>query len=81
MADNSTAPPLSKESKQKRSKFASIVSGSTSGAIVSACVQPLDVLRTRMQAEAAKGNFLSTMQTLRTVHLEVRHALMLAGFD
>ena len=32
-----------------KSKLASVISGSASGAVVSACVQPLDVLRTRMQ--------------------------------
>jgi solute carrier family 25 protein 38 len=38
-----------------KSKLASALSGSASGAFVSACVQPLDVIRTRMQADSAAG--------------------------
>ena len=41
--------------------------GSLSGVIISACVQPLDVLRTRMQGEAAKGVSHGTLVTLRLV--------------
>jgi len=35
------------------------------GAVVSACVQPLDVLRTRMQADAAAGRLQGSVSTLR----------------
>lgn len=38
-----------------------------SGAIISACVQPLDVLRTRMQADTAMGMSRSVGQTLQVV--------------
>ena len=50
-----------------KSRLASVLSGSSSGALVSACMQPLDVLRTRMQAEAARGVFLSTVETTSIV--------------
>lgn len=49
------------------SKLASVISGAASGALISACVQPLDVLRTRMQAEAARGHFTTTIATLSAV--------------
>lgn len=48
---------------KKKSKTASVVSGALSGALVSACVQPLDVLRTRMQADSAAGALKSTTET------------------
>jgi solute carrier family 25 protein 38 len=51
----------------KRSKLASVVSGALSGATVSACVQPLDVMRTRMQADVSRGTYLSTVQTVRAI--------------
>ena len=35
--------------------------------MVSVCVQPLDVLRTRMQADAASGRLQSTVKTLKAV--------------
>lgn len=38
-----------------------------SGALISACVQPLDVLRTRMQGDAAQGASRSTLATLQLV--------------
>ena len=53
--------------KPRKSKVASVVSGSMSGAAVSACVQPLDVLRTRMQADVAAGTYRSTLQTMQEV--------------
>ena len=40
-----------------------------SGALISACVQPLDVLRTRMQGDAAQG---ASRTTLATLHLVVK---------
>jgi len=39
--------------------------GAMAGAVVSACVQPLDVLRTRMQADAAAGRLQGSVSTLR----------------
>lgn len=68
----STASETAQVAKVKKSKLATIVSGAASGMMVSACVQPLDVLRTRMQADAAKGVFLNTVQALQTVVKEVR---------
>lgn len=41
--------------------------GCISGALVSVCVQPLDVLRTQMQADAAAGLARSTLATARGV--------------
>ena len=41
--------------------------GSFSGAVVSACVQPLDVIRTRLQADAAKGISRSTAGAFRVL--------------
>lgn len=44
------------------------MSGSLSGALVSACVQPLDVIRTRMQADSAQGLArVSTVQTFQDI--------------
>ena len=60
--------------KKKKSKAASVLSGSLSGALVSACVQPLDVIRTRMQADMAHGVVRSTLQTMQTIVGEVRRA-------
>lgn len=54
----------------KKSKLASVVSGSVSGAVVSACVQPLDVLRTRMQADSAAGVLRSTAETATLIMRE-----------
>lgn len=70
MGSESDAKPGTK--RPKKSKLASLVSGATAGILVSACVQPLDVLRTRMQADVAKGVYLSTLRTLHTVVAEVR---------
>jgi solute carrier family 25 protein 38 len=53
-----------------RSKLASVASGSLSGMLVSACLQPLDVVRTRMQADAARGVALSSAATARAVAAE-----------
>ena len=54
----------------KKSKLASVVSGSMSGAIVSSCVQPLDVIRTKMQADSAHGVTRSTAQTIALISKE-----------
>lgn len=72
MPATSSEDPQGKQKKPKKSKLASIVSGAVSGVFVSAVVQPLDVVRTRMQADVAKGVFLSTARTFRTVVAEVR---------
>lgn len=45
----------------------SLSAGSVSGAIVAIGVQPLDVLRTRMQADAAGKTFMSTLSTLQEI--------------
>eukprot|EP00879_Flechtneria_rotunda_P006625 GHRR01006963.1.p1 GENE.GHRR01006963.1~~GHRR01006963.1.p1 ORF type:complete len:322 (+),score=100.74 GHRR01006963.1:241-1206(+) len=47
--------------------LASALSGALSGAAISALVQPLDVLRTRLQADAAMGVNRSVLQTLQLV--------------
>ena len=55
-------------SSKKKSKAASALSGSLSGAFVSACVQPLDVIRTRMQADSAQGLLhVTTPKTIRRI--------------
>ena len=43
------------------------LAGSISGAVISSCVQPLDVLRTRIQGDAAQGVSRTTLETLRLV--------------
>jgi solute carrier family 25 protein 38 len=59
---------LAVEEPLKKSKLASALSGSLSGALVSACVQPLDVIRTRMQADSAQGiRNVSTPDTVRKI--------------
>lgn len=63
-----------KQPKKKRSKAASAMSGAVSGALVSACLQPLDVVRTRMQADTARGLVRSTLGTMQTIVAEVRGA-------
>lgn len=65
--------------RKPKSKAASVVSGSVSGALVSACVQPLDVVRTRMQADAAQGLVRGTMATIHTILAEVRRSLASSG--
>lgn len=57
-------------SRKKKSKAASVISGSVSGALVSACVQPLDVIRTRMQADSAHGVVRGTLATMQTIMAE-----------
>lgn len=53
---------------KKKSRAASALSGSLSGAFVSACVQPLDVIRTRMQADSAQGlSHVTTPKTIRRI--------------
>lgn len=69
MAPAAAAAPA----KKHKSKTASVVSGSLSGAVVSACVQPLDVIRTRMQADMAHGVVRNTLHTMQTIMAEVRH--------
>eukprot|EP00890_Picochlorum_soloecismus_P006034 jgi/Picsp_1/6431/NSC_03779-R1_solute carrier family 25 member 38 len=58
---------MASEKPKRKSKLASVVSGAASGALVSACVQPLDVIRTRLQADSAKGQLLSTVSTIRLI--------------
>mmetsp|Transcript_10390 Transcript_10390/g.31303 ORF Transcript_10390/g.31303 Transcript_10390/m.31303 type:complete len:319 (-) Transcript_10390:2653-3609(-) len=59
-----------KPAERKQPRLASAISGSVSGAVVSACVQPLDVLRTRMQADAAAGSLQGVRRTMRTLFRE-----------
>lgn len=44
--------------------------GVMSGALVSVCVQPLDVVRTRIQADATRADVLSMVGTVRTIYAE-----------
>lgn len=60
--------------KPRKSKMASLASGALSGGLVSACVQPLDVIRTRMQADMVQGVMRGTMPTMWTIVGEVRAA-------
>ncbi len=56
------------QNSKRKSKAASALSGSVSGAFVSACVQPLDVIRTRMQADSAQGLLdVTTPRTIRRI--------------
>lgn len=41
--------------------------GSLSGAIISTCLQPLDVVRTRMQADASRNAVSGMMNTFNTI--------------
>jgi solute carrier family 25 protein 38 len=52
---------------KKPPAVAAALSGALSGALISACVQPLDVLRTRMQADAALGAARPLGVTLRAL--------------
>ncbi|KAG2497404.1 hypothetical protein HYH03_004559 [Edaphochlamys debaryana] len=65
------AEPQSSEKPKKTNKkpptLASALSGAISGSLISACVQPLDVVRTKMQADAARGLVRSTMATATVV--------------
>jgi len=58
-SSSSKPPPSFLKNKNK--------TGCVAGAMVSVCMQPLDVLRTRMQADAAAGRLQSTVRTLRAV--------------
>ena len=69
MGKRTTDAEASKNTPPK-SKIASAMSGSVSGALVSACVQPLDVIRTRMQADSAQG--LAKVSTVKTFQGIVR---------
>lgn len=55
----------------EKSRLVSAMSGSLSGACVSAIVQPLDVVRTRMQVDVNRGVHVSAWGTLRTITKEV----------
>ncbi|KAK9908427.1 hypothetical protein WJX75_007684 [Coccomyxa subellipsoidea] len=51
----------------KQGTVAAALSGSFSGAVISTCVQPLDVVRTRMQADATKNAFSGMLGTFQTI--------------
>jgi solute carrier family 25, member 38 len=51
----------------QRNAFASAASGALSGALVSVTLQPFDVVRTRMQADATAGAARSLLRTIRSV--------------
>ncbi|GLI71715.1 hypothetical protein VaNZ11_017013 [Volvox africanus] len=55
------------ERPKKPPSIASALSGAISGSLISACVQPLDVVRTKMQADAARGVVRGTFATARVV--------------
>ena len=44
-----------------------LTAGSLSGAVISVCVQPLDVVRTRMQADATRNALGTTLGTFRDI--------------
>ncbi|EFJ40615.1 hypothetical protein VOLCADRAFT_99596 [Volvox carteri f. nagariensis] len=52
---------------KKPPSVVSALSGAISGSLISACVQPLDVVRTKMQADAARGVVRGTLATARVV--------------
>ncbi|GLC39521.1 hypothetical protein PLESTM_000907300 [Pleodorina starrii] len=52
---------------KKPPSAASAISGALSGSLISACVQPLDVVRTKMQADAARGVVRGSLATARVV--------------
>ncbi|GMH36124.1 hypothetical protein BSKO_03992 [Bryopsis sp. KO-2023] len=56
--------------KDGNSRLASALSGSAAGAFVSTCIQPLDVVRTRMQGDAVKGLLRGPIATAKLVHGE-----------
>ena len=64
---SSEAPRSPSQTNPHDRRTVSVFSGALSGAVVSACIQPLDVIRTRMQADAACGTILSTPQAARTI--------------
>ena len=53
-----------------RSRLASAASGAASGVVVSACLQPLDVLRTRLQTDATSGLSQSWWRTMGSIARE-----------
>ncbi|KAG2430125.1 hypothetical protein HXX76_010224 [Chlamydomonas incerta] len=65
-------PPDVPKTQRKKAPptLASALSGSISGSLISACVQPLDVVRTKMQADAARGVVRGTLATARVVLTE-----------
>lgn len=62
-----------------RSRFASVLSGSLAGALVSVSIQPLDVVRTRMQGDAVKGFVRGPFSTARVVYNEGQLAALWRG--
>ncbi|PNH03445.1 Solute carrier family 25 member 38 [Tetrabaena socialis] len=59
-----------KQRPKKPPGLASALSGAISGSLISACVQPLDVVRTKMQADAARGLVRGTLATAGVVMTE-----------
>ncbi|CAL8469258.1 g8799 [Coccomyxa elongata] len=63
----SSQPKEETKNVSKQGTVAAALSGSVSGAIISTCVQPLDVVRTRMQADATKNAFSGMLGTFRSI--------------
>eukprot|EP00892_Ulva_mutabilis_P001405 jgi/Ulvmu1/11265/UM073_0037.1 len=51
-------------------RLAAAASGALSGTLIGVTVQPFDVVRTRMQADAISGTFRSSIQTLKIIVAE-----------
>ena len=58
------------EGVQQTKAIASAASGAVSGALISVTLQPFDVVRTRMQADATAGKARSLLQTVRAIAAE-----------
>lgn len=61
------SPQPAKALSSQRAAVASAASGAVSGALVSVALQPLDVVRTRMQTDATTGAARSLLKTIRSI--------------
>ncbi|GAX78294.1 hypothetical protein CEUSTIGMA_g5736.t1 [Chlamydomonas eustigma] len=55
------------EKKSKPPSIASALSGALSGVLIGTCLQPLDVVRTRMQGDSIQGLSRNTISTARVI--------------